>query len=51
MVDDHTVGVGSGAYLPELGVPADELRAAALITGRGSGEAHVNVSGTGTWAG
>lgn len=44
MVDDHTVGVGSGAYLPELGVPADELRAAALITGRGSGEAHVSVS-------
>ena len=44
MIDDHTVGVGSGAYLPELGVPADELRAAALITGRGSGEAHVNVS-------
>jgi P-type E1-E2 ATPase len=44
VVDDHTVGVGSGAYLPELGVPADELRAAALITGRGSAEAHVNVS-------
>jgi heavy metal translocating P-type ATPase len=44
VVDDHTVGVGSRAYLHGLGVPTDELRAPALMTGRGSGEAHVNVS-------
>jgi heavy metal translocating P-type ATPase len=44
VVDAHTVGVGSRAYLQKLGVPADELRAPALMTGRGSGEAHVNVS-------
>jgi heavy metal translocating P-type ATPase len=44
VVDGHAVGVGSRAYLQKLGVPADELRAPALVTGRGSGEAHVNVS-------
>ena len=44
VVDGHEVGVGSRIYLQELGVPADELLAPALVTGRGSGEAHVNVS-------
>lgn len=44
VVDGHTVGVGSRAFLQGLGVPAEELRAPALMTGRGSGEAHVNVS-------
>lgn len=44
VVDGRTVGVGSHAYLHELGVPADELRSAALVAGRGSGEAHVSVS-------
>jgi heavy metal translocating P-type ATPase len=44
VVDGYTVGVGSRAFLQGLGVPADELRAPALVTGRGSGEAHVNVS-------
>ncbi len=44
VVDGRAVGVGSRAYLQELGIPAEELRAPALLTGRGSGEAHVNVS-------
>ena len=44
VVDGRSVGVGSRAYLQELGVPSEELRSAALVTGRGSGEAHVNVS-------
>ncbi len=43
-IEGRTVGVGSRAYLQEIGVPPDELRSAALLTGRGSGEAHVNVS-------
>jgi heavy metal translocating P-type ATPase len=44
IVDGRAVGVGSRAYLEELGIPADEVRSAALVNGRGSGEAHVNVS-------
>ena len=44
VVDGRSVGVGSRAYLQELGVPSEELRSTALVTGRGSGEAHVNVS-------
>jgi heavy metal translocating P-type ATPase len=44
VVDGRVIGVGSRAYLQKLGVPADELRSAVLISGRGSGEAHVNVS-------
>ena len=44
VVDGRSVGVGSRAYLQELGVPSEELRSAVLVTGRGSGEAHVNVS-------
>jgi heavy metal translocating P-type ATPase len=44
VVDGHAVGVGSRAFLHELGVPADEIASAAVLSGRGSGEAHVNVS-------
>jgi heavy metal translocating P-type ATPase len=44
LVDGHTVAVGSRKFLEDLGVPADQLRAPALVTGRGSGEARVNVS-------
>jgi len=43
-VDGHLVGVGSRAFLRGLGVPAEDLATAALMGGRGSGEAHVTVS-------
>jgi P-type E1-E2 ATPase len=36
--------VGSRAFLKELGIPAPEIASAALLSGRGSGEAHVTVS-------
>jgi len=44
VVDGRTVGVGSRTFLEELGVPADELRSAPFLAGRGSGEARVTVS-------
>ena len=44
MVDGRAVGVGSRLFLAGLGVPAEEVASAALLTGRGSGEAHVTVS-------
>jgi P-type E1-E2 ATPase len=44
VADGRSVGVGSRAFLRELGVPADEITSAAQLTGRGSGEAHVTVS-------
>ncbi|MBV9915128.1 MAG: heavy metal translocating P-type ATPase [Solirubrobacterales bacterium] len=43
-VDGHFVGVGSRAFLRHLGVPDEEIASAALLSGRGSGEAHVTVS-------
>ncbi len=43
-VDGRAIGVGSRAFLQELGVPAAEIAFAALLSGRGSGEAHVTVS-------
>jgi heavy metal translocating P-type ATPase len=43
-VDGHTVGVGSRAFLKELGIPSPEIASAALLSGGGSGEAHVTVS-------
>lgn len=51
IVDGRAVGVGSRAFLRELGVPADELASAAVLSGRGSGEAHVNISIDGHLAG
>jgi heavy metal translocating P-type ATPase len=44
VVDGRAVGVGSRKYLQQIGVPAEELGSTTLIAGRGSGEAHVNVS-------
>jgi heavy metal translocating P-type ATPase len=44
LVDGLAVGVGSRGFLKGLGVPTDEVASAALLTGRGSGEAHVTVS-------
>jgi heavy metal translocating P-type ATPase len=44
IVEGHAVGVGSRAFLAELGIPADEIASAAMLSGRGSGEAHVTVS-------
>jgi heavy metal translocating P-type ATPase len=43
VVDEHRIAVGSRAFLSATGVPAEELASAALMTGRGSGEAHVLV--------
>jgi heavy metal translocating P-type ATPase len=42
-VDGRPVLVGSRAFLQASGVPAEEVASAAVITGRGSGEAHVLV--------
>ena len=44
IVDGRSVGVGSRTFLRELGVPAEEIASAGLLSGRGSGEAHVTVS-------
>jgi heavy metal translocating P-type ATPase len=44
VVDGRSVGVGSRAFVTALGVPSEEVASAALAIGRGSGEAHVNVS-------
>jgi len=42
-VDGCRVAVGSRSFLRAAGVPDDELASAAVMTGRGSGEAHVLV--------
>jgi len=44
VVDGHTVAVGSRAFTRSAGVPAEEIAAAAVVSGHGSGEAHVLVS-------
>src|SRR5271166_1483716 len=43
-VDGHRVAVGSRAFVRATGVPDEELASAAVMTGRGSGEAHVLVA-------
>jgi heavy metal translocating P-type ATPase len=43
-VEGHRVAVGSRAFVSATGVPAPEVASAALMTGRGSGEAHVLVA-------
>jgi len=43
-VGDRVVAVGSRAFLRASGVPAEEVASAAVMSGRGSGEAHVLVS-------
>ncbi|HEX5194354.1 MAG TPA: heavy metal translocating P-type ATPase [Solirubrobacteraceae bacterium] len=42
-IDGRAVDVGSRSFLHERGLPAQELASAALLAGRGSGEAHVTV--------
>jgi len=43
-VDGRRVAVGSRAFMRAVGVPDNEVASAAVMTGRGSGEAHVLVS-------
>jgi len=42
-VDGHRVAIGSRAFVLATGVPGEEVASAAVVTGRGSGEAHVLV--------
>jgi heavy metal translocating P-type ATPase len=42
-VDGRVVAVGSRAFVRAAGVPADEVASATVISGRGSGEAHILV--------
>jgi heavy metal translocating P-type ATPase len=42
-IDGRRVAVGSRAFVRATGVPAEEVTSAAVMTGRGSGEAHVVV--------
>ena len=42
-VGDRVVAVGSRTFVRAAGVPADEVASAAVMSGRGSGEAHVLV--------
>ena len=50
-VDGRRVAVGSRAFLRSEGYAADEVAGAALVTGHGSGEAHVLVGIDGEVAG
>ena len=50
-LDGHRVAVGSRAFLRGQGYDADKVAGAALMTGHGSGEAHVLVGIDGTVAG
>jgi heavy metal translocating P-type ATPase len=50
-IDGHRVAVGSGAFLRAEGYDADQVAGAALVTGHGSGEAHVLVGIDGALAG
>jgi heavy metal translocating P-type ATPase len=43
VVDSHTVAVGSRMFLSAMGVPAEEIAAGSVLSGHGSGEAHVLV--------
>jgi cation transport ATPase len=43
-LDGHRVAVGSRAFLRGQGYDADKVAGAALMTGHGSGEAHVSGS-------
>jgi heavy metal translocating P-type ATPase len=42
-IDGRRVAIGSRAFVRATGVPAEEVASAAVMTGRGSGEAHVVV--------
>jgi heavy metal translocating P-type ATPase len=50
-LDGHRVAVGSRAFLRAEGYDPDEVAGAALVTGHGSGEAHVLVGVDGAVAG
>ncbi len=50
-LDGHRVVVGSRAFARSAGVPEEEIARAALMTNRGSGEAHVMVAVDGRPAG
>jgi P-type E1-E2 ATPase len=50
-VDGHAVAVGSHAFLRASGTPGDEVASATLLSGHGSGEAHVLVGIDGHLAG
>jgi heavy metal translocating P-type ATPase len=50
-LDGHRVAVGSRAFLRAEGYDPDEVGAASLVTGHGSGEAHVLVGVDGALAG
>ena len=50
-VDGRSVAVGSRAFMRAAGVPAEESDSASVMTGRGSGEAHVLVAVDGHMAG
>jgi heavy metal translocating P-type ATPase len=50
-LDGHRVAVGSRAFLRAEGYDPDEVGAASLVTGHGSGEAHVLVGIDGALAG
>ena len=51
VVDGHVVTVGSRAFMHRAGVDDDEIAAAAVLSGHGSGEAHVLVCVDGQVAG
>ena len=50
-VAGHTVAVGSRTFVSAVGVPAEEVASAAVLSGHGSGEAHVLVAVDGRVAG
>jgi heavy metal translocating P-type ATPase len=50
-IDGHRVAVGSRSFLRGEGVPTEEIASAAIISGRGSGEARVHVAIDGKVAG
>jgi heavy metal translocating P-type ATPase len=50
-VDGHAVAVGSHTFLRASGTPGDEVASATLLSGHGSGEAHVLVGIDGHLAG
>jgi heavy metal translocating P-type ATPase len=50
-IDGHRVAIGSRSFLKGEGVPTEEIASAAIISGRGSGEARVHVAIDGKVAG
>ncbi len=50
-IDGRRIAVGSRSFLEGMGVPAEEIASAGIISGRGSGEARVHVAIDGRVAG